>query len=183
MKYHLDNVCKNLFPKFDIDSKGNSLSLIAKKNNYCFDDKELNKILSISKKINQDIRLCLHNKFSDNLQSMVIVNRKASILEPHFHKKMDEVLSIFYGKAIFFIFNKNGTINEKIVLKAGNHNLKFVKSNQTHLLLPLSNFVVFHETHRGPFNHLNRNFYVPRWFSKKNLKNKVIFLNKLRSVN
>tara|TARA_Y100000741_G_C18096057_1_gene494809 strand:+ start:67 stop:615 length:549 start_codon:yes stop_codon:yes gene_type:complete len=181
--HQLDNLYKNLFPKFNIDLKGNSLSLIAKKNDYCFDDKELKKILSISKKINQDIRLCLHNKFSDNLQSMVIVNRKISILEPHFHKKMDEVFSILYGKAIFFSFNKNGKINKKILLKAGKHNLKFVKSNEIHLLLPLSNFVVFHETHKGPFNHLNRNFYVPRWFSKKNLKNKVIFLDKLRSAN
>ena len=64
---------------------------------------------------------------------------------------MDEVFSILYGRAIFYSFNKNGTINEKIVLKAGNHNLKFVKSNHTHLLLPLSKFVVFHETHRGLF--------------------------------
>ena len=183
MKHNLNKVCNNLFPKFDIDFKGNSLSLIAKKNDYYFDDSELKKILSISKKIDQDIRLCLHNKFSDNLQSMVIVNRKASILEPHFHKKMDEVFSILYGKAIFFSFNKNGKTNKKILLKTGKHNLKFVKSNEIHLLLPLSNFVVFHETHKGPFNHLNRNFNVPRWFSKKNQKNKLLFLNKLRSVN
>ena len=183
MKYRLEDLCKNFFPKFDIDLKGNSLSLIAKTNDYCFNNKELKKILLISKKIDQDIRLCLHNKFSDNLQSMVIVNRNASILEPHFHKKMDEVFSILYGRAIFYSFNKNGTINEKIVLKAGNHNLKFVKSNHTHLLLPLSKFVVFHETHRGPFHHLNRNFNVPGWFSKKNQKNKLLFLDKLRSIN
>ena len=82
-----------------------------------------------------------------------------------------------------FKINKSGKINKKIFLKAGKHNLKFVKSNEIHLLLPLSNFVVFHETHKGPFNHSNRNFYVPRWFSKKNLKNKVIFLDKLRSLN
>ena len=39
MKNNLNNVCNNLFPKFDIDFKGNSLSLIAKKNDYCFDKK------------------------------------------------------------------------------------------------------------------------------------------------
>jgi len=182
MKYNLNDVCSNLFPKFDIDLKGNSLSLISKKKDYCFNDKELKKILSISKKINQDIRLCLHNEFSDNLQSMIIVNRKKSILEPHFHKKMDEVFSILYGKAIFFIFNKNGTINKKTLLNVGKYNLKFVKSDKIHLLLPLSNFLVFHETHKGPFNHLNRNFHVPIWFSKKNQKNRLMFYNKLRSV-
>ena len=32
MKYLLEDLCKNFFPKFDIDLKGNSLSLIAKKN-------------------------------------------------------------------------------------------------------------------------------------------------------
>ena len=68
MKYNLNGVCSNLFPKFDLDFKGNSLSLIAKKNDYFFDEKELKKILSISRKINQDIRLCLHNKFSDNYE-------------------------------------------------------------------------------------------------------------------
>ena len=57
MKYHLDIVCRNLFPKFDIDLKGNSLSLIAKKNDYFFNDKELKKILSISKKINHTLSL------------------------------------------------------------------------------------------------------------------------------
>lgn len=182
MKNILNTLCKNFFPKFNIDFKGNSLSLIQKKNDYFFDKKELKKILLISKKIDQDIRLCLHNKFSDNLQSMIIVNRKKSILEPHFHKQMDEVFSILYGKAIFFSFNKNGSINKKILLKAGNYNLKFVKSNEVHLLLPLSNFVVFHETHKGPFDHLNRNFHIPVWFDKKNQKNKIIFLNKLRSL-
>ena len=182
MKNNLNNVCSNLFPKFDIDFKGNSLSLISKKNDYCFDEKELKKILLISKKINQDIRLCLHNKFSDNLQSMVIVNRKKSILEPHFHKKMDEVFSILYGRAIFFSFTKKGTINKKILLNAGKHNLKFVKSNEIHLLLPLSNYVIFHETHKGPFNHISRNFHVPTWFSKKSQKNRLIFYNKLRSI-
>lgn len=179
----LNSICKKFFPEFDIDFKGNSLSLIAKINDYYFNDKELKKILSMSKKINQDIRLCLHNKFSDNLQSMIIVNRKRSILEPHFHKKMDEVFSVLYGKAIFFSFDENGKINKKILLKAGKHNLKFVKSNETHLLLPLSSFVVFHETHKGPFDHSNRNFNVPVWFSKKNKKNKLIYLNKLRSMN
>jgi len=182
MKYNLNKVCGDLFPKFEIDFKGNSLSLIAKKNDYYFNKKELRKILSLSKKINQDIRLCLHNKFSDNLQSMIIVNRKKSILEPHFHKKMDEVFSILYGKAIFFSFNKDGKINKKILLSGEENNLKFVKSNEIHLLLPLSNFLVFHETHKGPFNHINRNFHVPTWFSKKIQKNKLTFYNKLTSV-
>jgi len=39
MKYSLNKVCNNLFSKFDIDFKRNSRSLI-------------------TKKINQDIRLC-----------------------------------------------------------------------------------------------------------------------------
>ena len=47
MKQNLNKVCNNLFPKFDIDFKGNSISLIAKKNDYYFDDSELKKILFI----------------------------------------------------------------------------------------------------------------------------------------
>ena len=128
----------------------------------------------------EGIKFFTPSEFSQQLGYM---NRpKGYEIAPHFHKKMDEVFSILYSRAIFFSFTKKGTINKKILLNAGKHNLKFVKSNEIHLLLPLSNYVIFHETHKGPFNHISRNFHVPTWFSKKSQKNRLIFYNKLRSI-
>ena len=115
IKKKIISICKKFFFNFDIDFNGKSLSLLKKKKiKYNFTRNELKKILSLSKELNEDIRLCLHDNFLSTLQSMIIVNRKSSTLFPHYHKNMDEVFTIIHGKCFFYEFDKKGKIIEKL---------------------------------------------------------------------
>ncbi|MDB3920193.1 WbuC family cupin fold metalloprotein [Candidatus Pelagibacter sp.] len=180
IKKKIITLCKKKFLNFNIDFKGKSLSLILKdKKNYHFANDELKKILYLSKILDQDIRLCLHSNFLSTLQSMIIVNRKSSILFPHYHKNMDEVFSIIYGSCYFYKFDKKGKIVEKLQMSSKSNSIKYVPSSHIHLIIPRSPFLVFHETHKGPFSRYNRNFYLPAWFKKMTSKKQLIFLKNL----
>jgi cupin fold WbuC family metalloprotein len=180
IKKKITSICKKFFFDFNIDFNGKSLSLLKKKNiNYHFSKNELKKILSLSKELNQDLRLCLHENFLSTLQSMIIVNRKNSILFPHYHINMDEVFAIIYGKCYFYEFNNEGKIIEKLEMSAKKNNIKYVASNNTHLILPKTSYLVFYETHKGPFSYSKRNFYLPTWFKKMTTEAQFVFLKNL----
>jgi len=99
-------------------------------------------------------RLCLHKNEKDPLQEMVIVLCKNSYIRPHRHKEKDESIHVIEGAFYLVIFNANGLVSERIFVKQNGsqgHIVCRVKENVWHTIIPLSDFVVFHEVIRGPF--------------------------------
>jgi len=99
-------------------------------------------------------RFCLHKNIQESLHEMIIVLRKGIYVRPHKHKKKSESFHIIRGSFFVIIFDKNGKEIERILLSKKQSKSNFLcrlDRNIWHMVIPISDFVVFHETTKGPF--------------------------------
>lgn len=100
------------------------------------------------------IRLCCHRHVNDTLHEMLIIHTKDAYVRPHKHFNKSESLHILEGSADVVLFDEKGNVTE--VIPVGEHlsGQKFFYRMATpryHTLIIHSDFLVFHETTRGPF--------------------------------
>ena len=92
---------------------------------------------------------------------------------------MSESHHIIEGKLACIIFDKKGEVMRKYILDNSKNILDRLNYNECHLLLPASDFVIYHETNVGSFNRKNPDMHIPKWFSEKNKKEKEEFFSHL----
>ncbi|MBU1122813.1 MAG: WbuC family cupin fold metalloprotein [Candidatus Omnitrophica bacterium] len=99
-------------------------------------------------------RLCTHASSESSLHEMLIVLNKKTYVRPHKHLGKSESFHIIEGNLKVVIFDEKGNVSEVINMGGYNSQDKFYyKLSETyfHTVIPLSDFVVFHETTNGPF--------------------------------
>lgn len=99
-------------------------------------------------------RLCLHRDHRDKVQEMVIVFCKDSYVRPHRHLNKSESFHVIEGELLVVIFNEEGKVTKKIKMSPYGRDETFLYRLSTglwHTVVPLSEFVVIHETATGPF--------------------------------
>lgn len=108
----------------------------------------------ITKKSLKTVRLCLHKNINDLLHEMIIIHSKDAYVRPHKHKRKTETFHLIEGSFFLVVFDRNGKIVRKIFMsdqdKRGGLLCRFNK-NIWHTVIPLSDFVVFHEITNGPY--------------------------------
>jgi len=100
------------------------------------------------------IRLCTHRDIKEKVHEMLIVHPEKAYVQPHKHLKKSESFHLIEGNLLVVIFDSKGTILETI--RMGDYQSKHVfyyrlQGELFHMVIPLSNFVVFHEVTSGPF--------------------------------
>lgn len=125
-----------------------------------------NDIVKIDSKIIQDlkqkalknkrkrVRLCLHKNTQALLHEMIVVICKDAYTRPHKHINKVESFHIIEGSFYLVVFNQNGSLREKFIIRDGKAKDCFlcrIEKDYWHMLIPISDFVVFHETTQGPF--------------------------------
>ena len=80
------------------------------------------------------------------------------------------------GKMGCVLFNNNGGIKKMCVLNKGN--IFRVPKKTYHTMLPISKYVVYHESKIGPF-HKKTDSIFPKWVKSYN---KFKYLNKLSKI-
>lgn len=99
-------------------------------------------------------RLCLHHKHNDKVQEMIIAFCKDSYVRPHRHNKKSESFHIIEGRLLVVIFDKKGRVVRKIKMAPYGSGKTFcyrLSANLWHTVIPLTKFVIIHETTKGPF--------------------------------
>lgn len=99
-------------------------------------------------------RLCLHHDHSDKVQEMVIAFYRDSYVRPHRHLNKSESFHVIEGKLAVIFFDDNGNTTRRITMSTCGNGQTFlyrVSSSLCHMVIPLSEFVVIHETTTGPF--------------------------------
>lgn len=99
-------------------------------------------------------RLCLHKSHSDKVHEMVIAFCKGSYSRPHRHTDKSESFHIIKGKLLVVLFDDRGKIVRRIKMGPVGSGLTFfyrLSKHLWHMVIPLSSFVVIHETTSGPF--------------------------------
>ena len=167
---------------FKEDKKGKTRAFFINNKNRKIDKRMLNDMVKLTKKSRSSIRLCLHKSTDDIHHSMIIIDYKNNFAKPHFHLKTSETHQTILGKLGVIIFSKKGEIIKKYVLDKKNNFLDRLKKGECHILLPISNYVIYHETNNGKFNRKNPDMFFPKWFEKLDLHQRKIFFKNLYKI-
>lgn len=101
------------------------------------------------------IRLCSHKNVEDALHEMFIVHTKGAYVVPHKHLNKSESMHVLEGEADILFFDEYGEIKKVVSLGDYNSGKIFyfrIDNSNYHALLIRSEFFVFHEITKGPFN-------------------------------
>ena len=154
---------KNL--KEDEKAKTTSFFLNTKKE--FFSNKHINFILKYYKKNKKDIRICLHKGRNDKHHDMIILQQKKNFYKPHKHLRKGKTYHMVRGKMVTIIFTNNGKISTCCLIKKGD--IYRTPINKFHTFVPISKFVIYHESKVGPFLK-KRDSIFPKWLKKFEIK-------------
>ena len=157
------------------DKKGKTKAFFYKSKVIVFDKKFLNFIITTYKKDLKDLRICLHKKYKDKHQDMIILQQKKNFYMPHKHLEKSETYHIIKGKMGCVLFNQKGKIDFKCTLSE--NDIFRVPINTFHTMIPISKYVIYHENKAGAFK---KNDSVHSNWTKKFKNEKDI--NKLRKI-
>ncbi len=99
-------------------------------------------------------RLCAHRSNESSLHEMIIALTKKTYVRPHKHLGKSESFHIIKGNLKVVIFDEQGNVCK--VINMGDYRSRDMfyyrlPEAYFHTVIPLSDFVVFHETTNGPF--------------------------------
>lgn len=111
------------------------------------------------------MRLCLHKDIKDDVHEMIIAMAKESYVRPHKHIHKTESFHVIRGSLWLFIFDNEGNITEKFKMSefgSDGYFLYRLEKNYWHTMVPITDFVVFHEVTKGPFTGKDDSVF-PKW--------------------
>jgi glucose-6-phosphate isomerase len=150
------------------DKRAKSKSFFLKRSSDYFDNNLLNFLKDYFKEHKQDVRICLHKNSFSLHHDMIILQKKKNFYKPHKHLKKGETYHIITGSMICLLFNNKGKIKKKCLIKK--NNIFRTPINTFHTMIPISNYVIYHESKLGPFLKKGDSIF-PEWANKiKNLK-------------
>ena len=100
-------------------------------------------------------RLCLHLSQDDLVQEMLIAFCRGSYIRPHRHIAKSESFHVVEGELLVVLFESDGKPIREISLGplgSGKNFIYRLASDTWHTVVPLSDYVVIHETTTGPWN-------------------------------
>ena len=161
------------------DKKAKTKSFFLKEKENFFSEKYIKFIKNFYKKFKKDVRICLHKNNKSKHHDMIILQQQKNFYKPHKHKLKGETYHIISGSMICIIFKDSGEIQKSFILKK--NNIFRTPINRYHTMIPLSKYVIFHESRTGPFLKSDSNF--PNWNKKfENKKNIDILKKKSLSI-
>ena len=99
-------------------------------------------------------RICMHLSENDPVQEMVIGLCRDSYIRPHRHIGKSESYHIIEGELTVILFNESGQVTKRIEMSATDAHLNLIyrlSKEAWHMVIPQTEYVVFHEITNGPF--------------------------------
>ena len=174
------DLLKNKF--FRNDNSGKTQAFYNKKNPNLLNKKTIKELKYYSSINRESKRICLHNNIHQDLHDMIIIDFKHNFLPPHFHRNLSESHHIIEGKLKVLIFNSEGKIINNYILSKTDNILDRVEKGKCHMLMAITNTVIYHEVNKGPFNRKKPDLHIPIWFKKINDLKKNNFYNKMYKI-
>ena len=111
----------------------------------------------------KDVRICLHQNPKSKHHDMVILQQNTNFYPPHKHLRKGETYHIIKGKMACVLFNNLGKI--KLVCALKKNDIFRTPINIFHTMIPISKYVIYHESKVGPFLRRNDSIF-PKWIKK-----------------
>jgi len=137
-------------------------------------------LLSAKNNVSRQSRLCAHHSHKSLLHEMIIVHLKGNYIPPHKHVGKIESFHVIKGVLAVVIFSDDGNIEKTVFLNSKRGSIYYRLSDSLyHMVVPLSEYVVFHEVTNGPFN--KGDMILPKWAPLDNYENIVKFQNDINN--
>ncbi len=142
------------------DKKAKTKSYLFKDESNIFDKKYISFLENFYFKNKKDVRICMHKGPNAKHHDMIILQQKRNFYKPHKHLKKGETYHIIKGSMVTLLFNENGKI--KKISKLNKNNIFRTPINIFHTMIPLTKYVIYHESKNGPFLKNNDSIF-PKW--------------------
>jgi len=110
----------------------------------------------------RNARICLHEGPDAAFHEMIILEKRGGYLRPHKHLTKGESYHAIEGALGAFIFDESGRIVDTCRIGEGGAIAYRVGANMFHAVIPLTDYVIYHEAKPGPFLGLHDSVY-PDW--------------------
>ena len=149
------------------DESGVSSAYFSLKESVVIDDQVIKQLKSKALEHKTDIRLCLHKNSSSDFHNMIIVQHRDNYYPPHKHPIKAECYHLIEGELGAIHYDDLGNITKKCRLRDDGNFIYRIAANEYHVVFPLSEVVVYHESKPGPFMR-KEDFVEPIWSPNKN---------------
>jgi cupin fold WbuC family metalloprotein len=147
------------------DKKAKSISFFCKIHPVLINEKIINELKEVSKLHNNaNVRVCLHTSPDSEQHDMIILGRKEAYCRPHKHTHVGETFHMIEGEMGVFSFDDDGNVYDSVFLQRSD--VYRVAKGSYHAVLPISDYVIFHENRKGPFLGDNDSIF-PDWSPEK----------------
>ena len=110
----------------------------------------------------KDLRICLHPDGENIFHNMVLVQHRTNFHPPHKHPTKPESYHLIEGELGAIHFDEDGNITKACKLSAKGNFIYRIGANEYHVVFPLTNIAIFHESKPGPFSR-SEDFIEPEW--------------------
>ena len=116
------------------------------------DNALLTKLKTVSENLSgKNVRLCLHESPESAFHDMIILERRVNYYRPHKHLYKGESYHIMEGEQAVVIFDDQGDVIDTCVLQPETTPIYRVGADMYHMVMPLSELIIYHESKPGPF--------------------------------
>lgn len=150
---------------FKLDDKGLSPAFFIKKKLLTIKKNEINFLKKFYKHHFTDVRLCLHQDYNEELQSMINLISQKDFYTVHCHQFSSEYYQVIEGSLKLIYFDKDLKFENSVILPKQSIFGK-VKKKQFHIAIPISKICIYHEYRAGNFKK-HKNFFTNKKISLK----------------
>ncbi len=93
---------------------------------------------------------------------MIIFQWRDTYVRPHKHLNKEETCHIIEGGHVFFVLSDDGEVLHRFEMQKEKNFICRAKKNLFHMSVPVSEYVIFHESKTGPFELYSDSIY-PEW--------------------
>jgi cupin fold WbuC family metalloprotein len=156
------------------DKKSKSIGFFTKNPLRCVTETLLAELEEIAIKSGQNARLSLHSGPGDTFHEMIIFQHADQYYPPKKHLDKDKSFHMIKGEMVVVIFSEMGEVVDARRLEPKKSPIYRIAKNTYHTDIPISDYVIHHESTLGPFLGNNDRIFA-EWAAEP--KNKTEFLN------
>ncbi|MFA6189467.1 MAG: WbuC family cupin fold metalloprotein [Sulfuricurvum sp.] len=167
----------------DTQRKETSEVYLSNENHIKINSDDMQNLITLAKKNTRErVRFCSHSSADEIVHEMFIVHPKDAYVRPHKHINKSESMIVLEGEVDYIIFDEYGNISDIESMgdyKSGKTFYTRINSEEYHSLVIHSEWLVFLEITKGPFNK-EETLFAP-WSPIESESEEIkAFMNKLK---
>lgn len=133
------------------DADAKSIGYFSQAKAVRLDASTVDEIRAMALETGENVRLSLHGSPSSDFHEMIILQHRDKYYRPKKHVTKAKSFHMIEGKMAVFVFEDNGALLDAHVLDGKTSLIYRVAANVFHTDVPLTDYVIHHESTLGPF--------------------------------